>query len=156
MPKKMASGRKGATMEERLPRLRGKKEARPQRKQRVLIVDDDLNDLLSYSAILQHEGYEVRSIASYKEGADCVDRENFNLVIVSQGTVAFEGRSVLARAFERNHGIPIFVLSRSSDIDCYLEAMQMGAFDYREKPLAASELAEMVARHLHSSTTQAA
>ena len=132
------------------------KETVPQRKQRVLVVDDDLNDLLYYSAILQHEGCEVRSLASYKEGADCFDSETFDLVIVSQGTAAFEGRSVLARACERNRGIPVFVLSRSSDIDCYLEAMRMGAFDYREKPLAASELAEMVARHLQASKTQAA
>ncbi|HUZ46262.1 MAG TPA: response regulator [Terriglobia bacterium] len=122
----------------------------------MLVVDDDLNDLLHYSAILQHEGYEVRSLASYMEGAACLDKETFDLVIVSQGTAAFEGRAVLARAFDVNDDIPVFVLSRSSDIDCYLEAMQMGAFDYREKPLAASELAEMVARHLQASKTQAA
>jgi DNA-binding NtrC family response regulator len=140
-------------MQDRLSGLRKNKETVPPRKQRVLVVDDDLNDLLYYSAILQHEGYEVRSLASFKEGADCFDSETFDLVIVSQGTVAFEGRSVLARAFERDHNLPVFVLSRSSDINCYLEAMQMGAFDYREKPLAASELAEMVATHLQ---TQAA
>jgi DNA-binding NtrC family response regulator len=142
-------------MQERLSRL-SKTVITPRRKPRVLVVDDDLNDLLYYSAILQHEGYEVRSLASYKEGASCFDRETFDLVIVSQGTAAFEGSSVLARAFERNLNIPVFVLSRSSDIDCYLEAMQMGAFDYREKPLPASELASMVARHLQPSRTQAA
>jgi len=143
-------------MQDRLSGLRKNKEIVPQRKQRVLVVDDDLNDLLYFSAILQREGYEVRSLASYKEAADCFDSETFDLVIVSQGTAAFEGRSVLARAFEKNHGIPVFVLSRSSDIDCYLEAMQMGAFDYREKPLAASDLAEMVASHLQASKAQAA
>ncbi len=62
------------------------------RRQRVLVVDDDLNDLLRYSAILQHEGYEVRSIASHREAANCIGREKFDLIIVSQGTVAFEGR----------------------------------------------------------------
>lgn len=128
----------------------------PQRRRRILVVDDDLNDLLYYSAILQHEGYEVRSIASHKEASDCIRRESFDLIIVSQGRVAFEGRSVLVRASEKSRKIPVFVLSRSSDIDCYLEAMQMGARDYREKPLAASELAEMVARHLGVSSTQAA
>jgi len=128
----------------------------PQRRRRVLVVDDDLNDLLFYSAILQHEGYEVRSIASHKEATDCIRRESFDLIIVSQGTAAFEGRSVLVRAFERNQKMPVFVLSRSSEIDCYLEAMQLGAIDYREKPLAASELAEMVGRHLGLSGTRAA
>lgn len=145
-----------AIMPDRASGLRKKDEVIPKIKQRVLVVDDDLNDLLYYTAILQHEGYEVRSMASYKEGGECFDRETFDLVIVSQGSAAFEGRLVLNRVFARNRNIPVFVLSRSSDINCYLEAMQMGVFDYREKPLAASELAEMVSRQLHPARTQAA
>ena len=31
-------------------------------KRRLLVVDEDLEDLLYYSAVLQHQGYEVRSI----------------------------------------------------------------------------------------------
>lgn len=133
-----------------LPRVIGHK------KRKVLVVDDDLRDLLRYSAILQHEGYDVRSIPSHKDAADCVKREQFDLIIVSQGTAVFEGRTVLARALERNHELPILVLSRSNDVDCYLEAMQMGASDYREKPLAASELAEIAAWHLNRPRTRAA
>lgn len=126
------------------------------KKRKVLVVDDDLSDLLSYSAILQHEGYEVRSVASHKDVADCVRLEEFDLIIVSQGTAAFEGRAVLARALERNQKMPVLVLSRSSDIDCYLEAMRMGAVDYREKPLAASELTETAAWHLNLTKSRAA
>jgi two-component system response regulator (stage 0 sporulation protein F) len=128
----------------------------PRNRHRILLVDDDAKDLLYYSAILQHEGHEVRSIASYKEAADCFDREDFDLVIVSQGTAAFEGRHVLARVLGKDHTVPTLVLSRNSDIDCYLEAMQMGAFDYREKPLAACELAEVVATHFRPSSFRAA
>lgn len=126
------------------------------KKRKVLVVDDDLNDLLRYSAILQHEGYDVRSIPSHKDAADCVRREQFDLIIVSQGSGVFEGRAVLARALERNRKLPVLVLSRSNDIDYYLEAMQMGATDYREKPLPASELAEIAAWHLNLSKSHAA
>lgn len=129
-------------------RAGGKPGTTLRKKRKVLVVDDDLDDLLRYSAILQHEGYEVRSIASHKEATSCIGRENFDLIIVSQGSTAFEGRSVIARAIAKNQKVPVLVLSRSSDIDCYLEAMQMGAADYREKPLAASELAAIAGRHL--------
>ena len=71
-------------------------------KRRLLVVDEDLEDLLYYSAVLQHQGYEVRSIPSYKEGAAWVEREDFDLILVSQGSPNFEGRSVLARAIERD------------------------------------------------------
>lgn len=143
-------------MQDRLSGPRSSQKVLPQRKKRVLVVDEDLNDLLYYSAVLQHEGYDVRSLASYQKGVASFDHEAFDLVIVSQGTAAFEGRTVLVRALDQNQGLPVFVLSRSSDIDCYLEAMQMGAFDYREKPLAASELAEMVGRHLQVPKSRAA
>ena len=41
-------------------------------KRRLLVVDEDLDDLLYYSAVLQHQGYQVRSIPSYTDGAACV------------------------------------------------------------------------------------
>jgi len=127
----------------------------PPTRRRILVIDDDLEDLLRYSAILQHEGYEVRSIASHKEADNCISREKFDLIIVSQGTAAFEGRSILARAFERNQRVPVIVLSRSSDTDYCPEAMQMGAADCRKKPAAACEVAEIAGRHLGLSKTQA-
>ncbi len=127
----------------------------PERR-RVLVVDDDLNDLLRYSAILQHEGYEVRSIASHKEAAGCISREEFDLIIVSRGSAAFEGRAILARAYERKRRIPVIVLAPGSDTECCREALQMGAADCLEKPVAAREVADIAGRHLGHSKTQAA
>ncbi len=143
-------------MQARTTKANAKRGLALRRRQRVLVVDDDMNDLLRYSAILQHEGYDVRSTASHREAANFIGREKYDLIIVSQGTAAFEGRSVLSKAIATNEEMPVVVLSHSSDIDCYMEAMQLGAVDYREKPLAASELTEMVGRHLRLSRTRAA
>ena len=115
---------------------------------RLLLVDENLDDLLYYSAVLERQGYDVRSVSTYAEGAAWLDREDFDLVIVSQGSAHFEGREVLSHALERDRHTPVLVLTRIPDMPTYIEAMQMGAFDYVEKPLAASELAELVAKHL--------
>ncbi len=117
-------------------------------RKKLLIVDDDTDDLHYYSAILQKQGYEVRSLGSYEQAAGCLPREDFDLIIVSQGSRDFEGRAVLSRAIEREPRVPVLVLTRHVDMGCYLEAMQMGAFDYLEKPLPPSEVAGLVARHL--------
>jgi two-component system response regulator AtoC len=124
-------------------------------KRRLLLVDEDLEDLLYYSAILQHQGYEVCPVPSYKDGVTWVGRQDFDLVLVSQGSTNFEGRSVLARAIERDRHTPVVVLSKSIDMGCYLEAMQAGALDYMEKPLLPSEIAELVRKHLRTSSTPA-
>ena len=103
-------------------------------------MDEDLDDLLYYSAVLQHHGYEVRSIPSYSGGATCLEREDFDLIIVSQGSPNFAIRRVLARAIEKDRHTPVLVFTRSVDMPCYMEAIQSGALDYIEKPLPPSEI----------------
>jgi DNA-binding NtrC family response regulator len=122
----------------------------PLPRRRVLVVDEDLDDLLYYSAVLQHHGYEVRSIPSYSDGATCLECEAFDLIIVSQGTSNFEGRCVLARAIEKDRHTPVLIFSKSVHMPSYMEAIQLGALDYLEKPLLPSEIGELVAKHLRT------
>ncbi len=117
-------------------------------RRKLLLVDEDLRDLDCYSAILRQQGYEVWTCASYAEGAGCVEAENFDFIVVDQGTQAFEGRCVLVRAIEIDRRKPVLVLTHCLDMGCYLEAMQLGAVDYLEKPLTASEMARVVETHL--------
>jgi two-component system response regulator PhoP len=126
------------------------KQLPPLLERRLLVVDEDLDDLLYYSAVLQHQGYQVRSIRSYTDGAACVEREDFDLIVVSQGSPKFEGRSVVARAIEKDRRTPVLVLSRSIDMPCYIEAMQLGALDYLEKPLPASEIGQLVRKYIRT------
>jgi len=115
---------------------------------KVLIVNEYVEDLLCHSAILQRRGYKVRSCKSYAEGEAWLEREDFDLVIVSQGTPAFEGSSVLLSATARDRHARVLVLTHCADMKCYLEAMQLGAVDYVEAPLAPSEIMKLVEWHL--------
>ncbi len=124
-------------------------------KRRVLVVDEDLDDLLYYSAVLQHHGYEVRSIPSYSDGATCLESEDFDLVIVSQGSPNFEGRHVLARAIEKDRNTPVLIFTRSVDMPCHMEAIQSGALDYIEKPLPPSEIGQLVRKYLPTRSASA-
>jgi len=124
-------------------------------RKKLLVVDENLEDLLYYSAVLQHQGYEVRSIPSYEDGAAWVGREDFDLILLSQGSPRFEGRSVLSQAIERDRHAPVVVLSRSIDMPCYIEAMQCGALDYMEKPWLPSEIGLLVRKYLRSGTASA-
>jgi two-component system response regulator (stage 0 sporulation protein F) len=119
-------------------------------KAKLLVVDEDLRDMCEYSGMLRERGYDVHGVCSYAEGAACLNRESVDLVIVSQGSPAFEGRGVLERAIKKGRHIPVLVLARSVEMGCYLEAMELGAFDYLEKPVSASQFLKLVATHLHN------
>ena len=101
---------------------------------RVLLVCDDLRGFPSYGGILSALGYDVVMCSSYEEGARRVEMEEFDFAIVGQGSASFEGRCVLERAAEVHRNIPIVVVARCLDIHCYLEAMDLGAVDYLERP----------------------
>jgi response regulator RpfG family c-di-GMP phosphodiesterase len=49
---------------------------------KILVVDDDAQDLEAYSSSLRQEGFEVRAFVSYPEGLSCLESEHFDLVIV--------------------------------------------------------------------------
>jgi DNA-binding NtrC family response regulator len=117
-------------------------------KRRVLLVDVDSEDLVLYSEVLRREGYDVCSSTSYREAEAWLEQQAFDLVIVAQGSSGFEGHAVLERAIERNRHAPVLVLTRYIEVPCYLEAMQLGALDYVEKPFPPSEVGKLVERYL--------
>jgi DNA-binding NtrC family response regulator len=117
----------------------------------VFLVDEDAADLHYYSAMLQGQGYLVRPCESYAEGADRLDSEVFDLIVVCQGSPNFEGRSVLERAMELDRHSRVLIVARCLDMNCYLEAMQLGAADYLAEPFSASEMTRALETHLRFS-----
>ena len=116
----------------------------------VLLVEEDRLDMYQYCALLRRRGYRVCCSCSYAEGKACLDNGPVDFVVVSQGSPAFEGRCILQRAIEKDCHTPVLVLTRAADMSCHLEAMQLGAFDYLEKPVRAGELLKLVATHIRS------
>ena len=100
----------------------------------VLLVFEELQDLEHYGNILCTLGYSIRMCNSVAEGIKALETEDFSSVIVSQGTPAFEGRQVLERSFQLHPEVPVLIIARTLDVECYLEAMDLGAIDYLERP----------------------
>jgi len=92
-------------------------------------------------------GFEVKPFTSYQEASRCLEEETPDFVFVNQGSKAFEARGVVESALARDRHTPVVVLAQSLDMGCYLEAMQLGAVDYVEKPLAPAEVEYLVITH---------
>ncbi len=114
----------------------------------VLLVDSETRDLEYHAKILHAEGYGAVTCDSYSKGVSLIHERTFDLVIVSQGSRDLEGLSVLEHAIATDRRMPIVVLARPLHMDCYLEAMQLGAVDYVEKPVSPGELLRVVRTHL--------
>ena len=124
-------------------------------KLQFLLVDEDRNDLMHYRALLEEQGNVVSASDSYEGATLSLEGEPFDFILVGQGTSAFEGRCVVERALSLEQRRPVVILSRCLDMDCYLEAMQLGAADYLEKPVEPAELARVIRTHWRPPTQQA-
>ena len=100
----------------------------------VLLILEESHDLEIYGSFLRDRGYETLTCTSPNEGIKSLETESVSLVIVSQGTPAFEGRQVLERSLQLHPKVPVLVVARVLDMHCYLEAMDLGAVDYLERP----------------------
>lgn len=102
---------------------------------KLLLIDDDLNDLEYLWGMLAARGNDVVPCADFSRGADLVTSGRFDLILVSQGGQEFRAAAVIERARERVTPPPVLVMARVADMECYLLAMELGAADYVEKPL---------------------
>jgi two-component system C4-dicarboxylate transport response regulator DctD len=114
----------------------------------VLLVFEELQDLEKYGSLLCTLGYSIRMSNSAAEGIKALETDNFSLVIVSQGTPAFEGRQVLERSLQLHPDVPVLVIARALNVHCYLDAMDLGAIDYLERP-EPEDMAWVVNAHIH-------
>lgn len=119
---------------------------------RTLLVDEDPSDIRYYYGVLRAIGHEVVICQTYAEALALLERETFDMAVVGQGSPAFEGRQVLVRALEINPQTPVLVVARTLDIDCYLEAMEIGAADYLERCAAPRDFMRSVDSHLQLKT----
>jgi DNA-binding NtrC family response regulator len=114
---------------------------------KALIVDPVREDREAYARLFGRLGFDVKPCVDYLEGKRYLDTVAPDFVIVNQGTAAFEGRWLVARALERDRHTPVVVLAQSLNMESYLEAMQLGAVDYLEKPVVPMEMERLVRTH---------
>ncbi len=125
---------------------------------RILLIDEDLEDLEYHARVLEGQGHEVFATGSYGRGAELAESGDYDFVMVGQGSPAFEGKIVLERIKDIRQqsrllsptpwDTPVLVLAHTLDMGCYLEAMQLGAADYVEKPVRPTEMRRILKAHL--------
>lgn len=115
---------------------------------KVLLVDPNPRDLEYYRSVLLGQGHGVRACAAYADGALLLHWDRFDLIMVSQGSCKFEGRLLVEQAVEIDRRMPVLVLTECLDMGCYIEAMQLGAADYVEKPLGMDDVVRLLETHV--------
>ena len=101
----------------------------------VLVVDDEAVVLTVLREALRRGGYRVTTAASAEEAIDLMQRRRFDLVLTDKNLPGASGLDVLRAARTVTPSPAIVLITGYSSYDSALEALDIGAHDYIEKPI---------------------
>jgi len=118
---------------------------------KVLIFAEDIEELILYAKPFEAQGFEVHKCASVESAMRCIERQEFDVALVDQGSPAFEGHRVIRHLVRYNHPVALIVLARQRDKQCCQQALELGATECIEKPVPAERLKVIIKDFLGNS-----
>jgi DNA-binding response OmpR family regulator len=113
---------------------------------KVLIADDEPNIVMSLQFLMEHEGYEVRTVADGDEALQALREFRPDLVLLDVMMPKRNGYEIcrVIRASPELQGIKVVMLTaRGRDIDAE-KGVALGADSYVTKPFATKDLVARV------------
>ncbi len=116
---------------------------------KILVADDQVDIIVALELLLKTEGYEVHAATSPAAALEALQRTAYALVLMDlsysrQPTSVREGIDLLARIEEIDPLIPVVVMTAWGSIDLAVEAMNIGASNFIQKPWENRKLVELV------------
>ncbi len=110
------------------------------KKQKILIIDDELMLRTTVSDFLEDSGYSVSTASNGEDGINKLKTEQFNAVLLDLKMPVVDGFHVLEFMRMNHPEIPVIVASGTGIIHEVVEAQRKGAWDYIIKPIYDMEL----------------
>ncbi len=112
-------------------------------KQKILIVDDDLNIAELISLYLTKECYDTRMVHDGEEALQVYEQYEPNLILLDLMLPGIDGYQV-CREIRAKSNLPIIMLSAKGEIFDKVLGLELGADDYIMKPFDSKELVARV------------
>lgn len=116
--------------------------------QTILIVDDEASIRLTLGEVLRSKGYVVDAVADGDAALARVAAQPPALVLLDLRLPGMDGMEVLRELARRHPEIPVLVATAHGNVDTALDAMEIGAAGFLEKPFTPEHLRRVVARAL--------
>jgi len=106
----------------------------------ILIADDERNIRATLARSLRLEGYATMEAENGAQALDLLESGDIDLVVLDLQMPVLDGLALLEKMKERRLKVPSLVLTAHGSIEKAVRAVQLGAFDFIEKPPSAERL----------------
>lgn len=115
-----------------------------EQQKRILVVDDEENARIALSKILAREGYEVASAGNGYEALNYLRGKEVELIITDINMPEMNGLSFLRELSKSHPESNVIMVTAYGEVESYIEAMNLGAFEYINKPVKIDELKKII------------
>ena len=122
----------------------------------ILLVEDDRALASALQDALRQQDYAINVVASGEAAVYVINTDPPDLVILDLGLPDIDGIEVLKRVRQKQHDLPILLLTARSQVEDKISGLDSGADDYLAKPFEMEELfarLRVLARRLNTSKT---
>ena len=111
-----------------------------EKRQRLLIIDDEENMCHMLKVMLERHGYAVQTETSGERALSLVTRQAFSFVLCDVRMPGMDGLSFIRAAADALRDCPVIMMSAYGSVESAIEAMKVGAYDFISKPFKADEV----------------
>jgi len=115
----------------------------------ILLVDDEENARIALSRILSREGYIVDTVSNGYEALNHLREHDVNLIVTDINMPEMDGISFLRELNRCFPGSNVIMMTAYGGVESYIEAINLGAFEYINKPVKVEELKSIMNKIFH-------
>ena len=110
---------------------------------KIAIVDDEQDMRQSISQWLALSGFDTETFASAEEALRAVGPDYPGVVVSDIKMPGMDGMAFLKKLMSLDSGLPVILITGHGDVPMAVEAMQVGAYDFLEKPFNPDRMTEL-------------
>lgn len=114
--------------------------------EKILIIDDEKATLKMFRLVLEVYGLDILTAESGEEGLEVFDRERPDIVVTDIKMPGMDGIAVLKEIKRRAPGTEVIVITGHGDMDLAIQALNLDAADFINKPIQRQNLDQGLAR----------
>jgi DNA-binding NtrC family response regulator len=118
--------------------------------EKILIIDDDKWIRMMLKETLLKEGYAIIEAENGEQGLELVRNAHPDLVITDYQMPGIDGLEVLSEIRKLKIYLPVILLTGFGDVVLTIKSIQLGAFDFLEKPISPALLKSTIHLALNS------
>ena len=111
---------------------------------KILIIDDDALNRQILKEALKSEGFTMIEAEDGESGIQIVLSQFPDIVITDYLMPGMNGLDVLSEILKINRNLPVIILTGHGDVGLTIKSIQMGAYDFLEKPVKPALLKSVV------------